>query len=228
MLVTNRRGLPKEFIKTTEREELSYKRIHQNHRQGRTLIQSNSLKPLKGRNSPTKEFIKTTEREELFYKAIHQNHRKGETLPQRNSSKLPKGRNSPTNKFIKTTEREELSHKGIHQNHRKGGTLPQRNSSKPLTGRNSPTKEYGAKPCMFLHSYVVKTKSTGKRNVLLLSTLAPLLAVTRDNEKKSRNPKFIKFTTSQRRNRYYRSKSSILHLQSKKQQMDNCRIFIYS
>ena len=38
---------------------------------------------------------------------------------------------------------------------------------------------------MSLHSYVVKTKSTGKRNVLLLSTLEPLLAVTRDDGKKT-------------------------------------------
>ena len=44
-----------------------------------------------------------------------------------------------------------------------------------------------------MHSYVVKTKSTGKRNVLLLSTLEPLLAVTHDDRKKPL--KFIKFMT---------------------------------
>ena len=49
---------------------------------------------------------------------------------------------------------------------------------------------------MSLHSSVVKTKSTGKRNVLLLSTLEPLLAVTRDDGKKSL--KFIKFMNLQK------------------------------
>ena len=38
---------------------------------------------------------------------------------------------------------------------------------------------------MSLHSYVVKRKSTGKRNVLLFSTVEPLLAVTRDDGKKT-------------------------------------------
>ena len=42
-------------------------------------------------------------------------------------------------------------------------------------------------PIMSLHSYVVKTKSTGKRNVLFLSTLESLLAVTRDDGKKPSN-----------------------------------------
>ena len=37
---------------------------------------------------------------------------------------------------------------------------------------------------MSLHSYVVKTKSTGKQKVLLLSTLEPPLAVTLDDRKK--------------------------------------------
>ena len=34
-----------------------------------------------------------------------------------------------------------------------------------------------------LHSYVVKTKSSRKRNVLLLSVVPPLLATTKDNNK---------------------------------------------
>ena len=34
-----------------------------------------------------------------------------------------------------------------------------------------------------LHLYVVKTKSSGKRNVLLLSTVPPLLATTKDENK---------------------------------------------
>ena len=59
--------------------------------------------------------------------------------------------------FIKTTEREEFSYKVLWRKD---------------------------EPYMSLHSYVVKTKSTGKRNVLLLSTLKPLLAVTRDYGKK--------------------------------------------
>ena len=36
---------------------------------------------------------------------------------------------------------------------------------------------------MTLHSYVVKTKSTGLRKVLLLSTLEPIIAVTQDDGK---------------------------------------------
>ena len=36
---------------------------------------------------------------------------------------------------------------------------------------------------MTLHSYVVKTKSTGLRRVLLLSTLEPIIAVTQDDGK---------------------------------------------
>ena len=36
---------------------------------------------------------------------------------------------------------------------------------------------------MTLHSYVVKTKSTGRRNVLLLSTLEPIIAVTQEDGK---------------------------------------------
>ena len=60
--------------------------------------------------------------------------------------------------FVKTTEREEFSHKVLWRKD---------------------------EPCMSLHSHVVKTKSTGKRNVLLLSTLEPLLGVPRDDEKKA-------------------------------------------
>ena len=37
---------------------------------------------------------------------------------------------------------------------------------------------------LVLHSYVVPTKSSGKRNVLLLSTVQPILGVTKDDGKK--------------------------------------------
>ena len=37
---------------------------------------------------------------------------------------------------------------------------------------------------MSLHSYVVRTKSTGPRNVLLLTTMKPILGVTKDDGKK--------------------------------------------
>ena len=47
---------------------------------------------------------------------------------------------------------------------------------------------------MSLHSYVVKTKSTGKRNVLLLSTLEPLLVVTVMMERKPQIYKVYDFT----------------------------------
>ena len=60
--------------------------------------------------------------------------------------------------FIKTTEREEFSYKVLWRKD---------------------------EPYMSLHSYVVKRKSTGKRNVLLFSTVEPLLAVTRDDGKKT-------------------------------------------
>ena len=72
--------------------------------------------------------------------------------------------------FIKTTKREEFSYKVLwHKD----------------------------EPYMSLHSYAVKTKSTGKPNWLLLSTLELLLAVTRDDGKK--NPlKIIKFMTLQK------------------------------
>ena len=47
---------------------------------------------------------------------------------------------------------------------------------------------------MSLHSSVVKTKSTGKRNVLLLSTLEPLLVVTVMMERKPQIYKVYDFT----------------------------------
>ena len=48
---------------------------------------------------------------------------------------------------------------------------------------------------MTLHSYVVKTKSTGLRNLLLLSTLEPIIAVTQDDSKqKSQIYKVYDFT----------------------------------
>ena len=52
------------------------------------------------------------------------------------------------------------------------------------------------------------------------------LAVTHDDAKKK--PQIYKVYNFTKRATYYRSKSSILHLQSKSQQMDNCSIFIYS
>ena len=38
---------------------------------------------------------------------------------------------------------------------------------------------------LVLHSYVVTTKSSSKRNALLLSTVQPILDVTKDDEKKN-------------------------------------------
>ena len=82
---------------------------------------------------------------------------------------VPNRRGLPK-EFIKTTKREEFSYKVLwHKDD----------------------------PYMSLHSYAVKTKSTGKPNWLLLSTLELLLAVTRDDGKK--NPlKIIKFMTLQK------------------------------
>ena len=82
---------------------------------------------------------------------------------------VPNRRGLPK-EFIKTTKREEFSYKVLwHKD----------------------------EPYMSLHSYAVKTKSTGKPNWLLLSTLELLLAVTRDDGKK--NPlKIIKFMTLQK------------------------------
>lgn len=37
-----------------------------------------------------------------------------------------------------------------------------------------------------MHSYVVKNKSSGMRNVLMLSTIQPILGVTKDDQKKNR------------------------------------------
>lgn len=44
---------------------------------------------------------------------------------------------------------------------------------------------------MSLHSYVVNTKSKGKKNVLMLSTMPPLIGVTKDDGK--RKPAIMKF-----------------------------------
>ena len=38
---------------------------------------------------------------------------------------------------------------------------------------------------MSIHSYVVNTKSSGRKNVLVLATVPPLLGVTKDNKKKT-------------------------------------------
>ena len=82
---------------------------------------------------------------------------------------VPNRRGLPK-EFIKTTKREEFSYKVLwHKD-----------------------ESY-----MSLHSYAVKTKSTGKPNWLLLSTLELLLAVTRDDGKK-KPLKIIKFMTLQK------------------------------
>ena len=47
---------------------------------------------------------------------------------------------------------------------------------------------------MTLHSYAVKTKSTGDRNVFLLSTLQPHLGVTKNDKKKPAIYKVYDFT----------------------------------
>lgn len=80
-----------------------------------------------------------------------------------------------------------LDHKitmvGTLQSNRKG--IPE--AMKVTTDREVPSYqcvwEEGKKK-MSLHSYVVQTKSTGKRNVLLLSTIPPILGVTKDDKKK--------------------------------------------
>ena len=82
---------------------------------------------------------------------------------------VPNRRGLPK-EFIKTTKREEFSYKVLwHKD----------------------------EPYMSLHSYAVKTKSTGKPNWMLLSTLELLLAVTRDDGKK-KPLKIIKFMTLQK------------------------------
>lgn len=44
------------------------------------------------------------------------------------------------------------------------------------------------------HSYVVNTKSKGKKNVLILSTMPPLLGTTKDEKRKPATHKFYDFT----------------------------------
>ena len=65
-----------------------------------------------------------------------------------------------------------------------------------------------------LHSYVVKAKSTGLRNVLLLSTLEPIIAVTQDDGKQE--PQIYKvydFTKGGRGGgRYNRPTIPVLHV----------------
>ena len=64
---------------------------------------------------------------------------------------------------------------------------------------------------MTLHSYVVKTKLTGLRNVLLLSTLEPIITVTQDDGKqKQQIYKVYDFTKGG--DRYNRPTSPILHV----------------
>ena len=45
-----------------------------------------------------------------------------------------------------------------------------------------------------LCSYHVKTKSKGKRNVLMLTTMRPMLGITRDGGKKTALYKFYDFS----------------------------------
>ncbi len=47
---------------------------------------------------------------------------------------------------------------------------------------------------MTLHSYVVCTKSTGKRNVLVLSTFLPIIGTTKDKQKKPAIMKVYDYT----------------------------------
>ena len=56
---------------------------------------------------------------------------------------------------------------------------------KVVTGREeNSTKTYFEKNCpISLTSYVVNTKSKGKKNILVLSTMPPLLGVTKDDGK---------------------------------------------
>ena len=67
---------------------------------------------------------------------------------------------------------------------------------------------------IILHSYVVKAKSTGLRNVLLLSTLEPIIAVTQDGGKQvSRSFKSVKCIISRRGgDRYNWPTSPVLHV----------------
>ena len=57
---------------------------------------------------------------------------------------------------------------------------------KSLTGRedNSYVALFEPETKLSLHSYAVTTKSSGKRNVLLLTTMNPIMGVTRDERKK--------------------------------------------
>lgn len=72
---------------------------------------------------------------------------------------------------------------GTIQVNRKG--LPR--EVKSLAGREDLSYEVfynETSPHISLHSYVVSTKSTGKRNVLILSTMHPYMGVTKDDGKK--------------------------------------------
>ena len=72
------------------------------------------------------------------------------------------------------------------------GTLQSNRRGIPNEIKNVAEKERFSYQCFWessenklvLHSYVVPTKSSGKRNVLLLSTVQPILGVTKDDGKK--------------------------------------------
>ena len=64
---------------------------------------------------------------------------------------------------------------------------------------------------MTLHSYVVKAKSTGLRNILLPSTLEPIIAVTQDDSKQK--PQIYKvYDFTKEGDRYNRPTNPVLHV----------------
>ena len=79
------------------------------------------------------------------------------------------------------------------------GTLNHNHQGIPTGLKNTPEREEFSVTCHYesvktdpcLLSYTVKTKSSGKKNVLLLSTIRPLNGITRDDNK--RKPGIYKF-----------------------------------
>ena len=79
------------------------------------------------------------------------------------------------------------------------GTLNHNRQGIPTGLKNTPEREEFSVTCHYesvktdpcLLSYTVKTKSSGKKNVLLLSTIRPLNGITRDDNK--RKPGIYKF-----------------------------------